>query len=106
MTAATPICRMFERQEAERAFSRACAKTGKRIAARMAIIAMTTSSSISVKPGRLERRNGRAFCSISDPPSRLKVRGFDPAVSDTQDLTLLTRKGGGFSGYVGGNPLR
>src|SRR5437867_2085882 len=45
-----PICREFERQVAARAFSRAWAKTGNRIAARMAMIAMTTSSSISVKP--------------------------------------------------------
>src|SRR5579883_3104721 len=42
--------RMLERQEMERAFSRACAKTGKRIAARIAIMAITTSSSIRVKP--------------------------------------------------------
>src|SRR5207249_10699648 len=41
---------MFDMQAAIRAFSRACAKTGKRIAARMAIIAITTRSSISVKP--------------------------------------------------------
>src|SRR5438874_9130136 len=41
-------CLMLERQEAVRAFSRACANTGKRIAARIAMIAMTTRSSISV----------------------------------------------------------
>jgi hypothetical protein len=38
------------RQVVCRAFSRALAKTGKRIAARMAIIAITTSNSIKVKP--------------------------------------------------------
>src|ERR1043165_2972178 len=43
---------MLERQEVWRAFSRAWAKTGKRIAARIAIMAITTSSSISVKPAR------------------------------------------------------
>src|SRR5438067_252074 len=43
-------CLRLERQAAWRAFSRAWAKTGKRIAARMAIIAITTSSSIRVKP--------------------------------------------------------
>src|SRR5437667_816871 len=41
---------MLEKQAACRPFSRACAKTGKRIAARMAIMAMTTSSSIRVNP--------------------------------------------------------
>src|SRR5579871_3757710 len=46
---ARPICLVFERQDAARAFSRAWAKTGNRMAARMAMIAMTTSSSIRVK---------------------------------------------------------
>src|SRR5712692_6761167 len=43
---------MFERQVVWRALSRAWAKTGKRIAARMAMIAITTRSSINVKPCR------------------------------------------------------
>src|SRR5690349_6435467 len=47
---ARPICLTFDRHEAARAFSRARAKTGNRIAARIAIIAMTTKSSIKVKP--------------------------------------------------------
>src|SRR5438876_4822068 len=47
-----PICLQFERQVVARAFSRACAKTGKRIAARMAMMAITTRSSIRVKPSR------------------------------------------------------
>src|SRR5262249_36788198 len=42
--------RMLLRQDAWRAFSRAWANTGNRIAARMAMMAMTTSSAISVKP--------------------------------------------------------
>src|SRR3989449_10639782 len=45
-----PICLRLLRQTMERAFSRAWAKTGKRMAARMAMIAITTSSSIKVKP--------------------------------------------------------
>src|SRR6266540_7273962 len=48
------ICFMFERQLVCRAFSRAWAKTGKRIAASIAMIAMTTRSSISVNPRRCE----------------------------------------------------
>jgi hypothetical protein len=39
-----------------RAFSRAWLNTGNRIAARMAIIAMTTSNSIRVKPSRPFKR--------------------------------------------------
>src|SRR5436309_4146481 len=51
-----PICLQLERQVVARALSRACAKTGKRIAARMAMMAITTSSSISVKPRCCPRR--------------------------------------------------
>jgi hypothetical protein len=40
-----------------RAFSLARAKTGKRIAARIAMMAMTTSSSMSVNPRLIERRS-------------------------------------------------
>ena len=47
---ASEICFTLLRQDAWRAFSRARAKTGNRIAARMAMIAMTTSNSISVNP--------------------------------------------------------
>src|SRR5437870_4741889 len=43
---------MLLKQLACRAFSRAWAKTGMRIAAKMAMIAITTSSSIRVKPCR------------------------------------------------------
>src|SRR5262245_13677700 len=73
---ARPICLVFDRQEVWRAFSRACAKTGKRIAARMAMMAMTTSSSISVNARRSRRMVGSfpsrtarmlAVCSLTDP---------------------------------------
>src|SRR5262245_45064839 len=49
---AVPSCFRFETQVALRAFSRACANTGKRIAAKIAMIAITTSSSMRVKPER------------------------------------------------------
>jgi hypothetical protein len=52
MFIASVICFTFDRQDVCRAFSRAWAMTGKRIAARIAIIAITTSSSISVKAKR------------------------------------------------------
>jgi hypothetical protein len=48
--AAVAICFRLLWHVLLRAFSRALAKTGKRIAARMAIIAITTSSSINVNP--------------------------------------------------------
>src|SRR2546429_9911086 len=44
-----PSCFILLWHIAWRAFSRACAKTGNRIEARIAIMAMTTSSSIRVK---------------------------------------------------------
>ena len=56
---ARPICFMLERQVACRAFSRACANTGNRMAARIAIMAITTSNSIRVKAFRTLRREGR-----------------------------------------------
>src|SRR6266568_1317229 len=56
MPSERPICFMFDRHEVRRGASRARAKTGKRIAARMAIMAITTRSSIRVKPdGDLRR---------------------------------------------------
>ena len=45
------ICFWFDWQLACLAFSRARAKTGNKMAARIAMIAITTSSSISVNPG-------------------------------------------------------
>ncbi len=47
---ASAICFWLLRQLVCLAFSRAFAKTGKRMAARMAMIAITTNSSISVNP--------------------------------------------------------
>ena len=48
MSVPVPICLSLDKQEMARAFSRACAKTGKRMAASIAIIAMTTSNSMRV----------------------------------------------------------
>src|SRR5437773_4700154 len=47
---ANPRLLRLDVQVVWRAFARAWAKTGKRIAAKIAMIAITTSSSISVKP--------------------------------------------------------
>src|SRR5947207_3121048 len=52
---ARPHCLDCVRQAAWRAFSRAWAKTGNRIAARMAMVAITTSNSISVNAVRCKR---------------------------------------------------
>ena len=48
MRAAVPICFRQDVQEIWRAFSRAFANAGSSMAARIAMIAMTTSSSIRV----------------------------------------------------------
>src|ERR1051325_9976559 len=45
-----------------RACSRALAKTGKRMAARMAMMAITTSSSIRVKPARADDARASLRC--------------------------------------------
>lgn len=48
-----PICFKLLWHELRRAFSRARANTGNKIAAKIAIMAMTTSNSIKVKPYHL-----------------------------------------------------
>src|SRR6266581_4861735 len=53
-----PICRKLFRHEVRSAFALAFAKAGSNMAARIAMIAMTTSSSMSVKPCR--QRGARA----------------------------------------------
>src|SRR5712692_8564109 len=68
-------CTLF-RSEIPRAFSRACANTGNRIAARMAMIAMTTNNSISVKPRRESR-------SLHAPFSDRKSHGLSPGPART-----------------------
>jgi hypothetical protein len=50
MMHANMICFSLDMQLACRAFSRALAKTGNRMAASIAMMAMTTSSSVSAKP--------------------------------------------------------
>jgi hypothetical protein len=69
-----PSCFMFDRQAICRAFSRALAKTGKRIAASIAIIAITTSNSISVKPARADGRR-LARGSLESPPAGTRRSG-------------------------------
>src|SRR5437763_513199 len=78
---ARPSCLRLLWHEAERAFSRACANTGNRMAARIAMMAITTSSSINVNP----RRNGFG---IAIPPFLLDD---DPGRDDRPaDSTLPT----------------
>src|SRR5438874_1266373 len=76
--AAVPTCRWLERHEVWRAFSRAWAKTGKRIAARMAMMAITTRSSIRVNPGRPGDKQARAgrrqYCFMTASLVRPEVR--------------------------------
>src|ERR1035437_1177686 len=62
MAVAMPICLWLLRQLMALAFSLALLKAGKSIAARMAMMAITTNSSIRVKPaGPVARRMGAAF---------------------------------------------
>src|SRR5438270_7188600 len=77
MENAIPNCLRLLWQAALRAASRACAKTGKRMAARMAMMAMTTSSSISVNP----RRGRQRFIFIEKPLDRGRKRAYDGIVN-------------------------
>src|SRR5579884_1220868 len=118
---ARPICFVFERQEVLRAASRACANTGKSMAARMAIMAMTTSSSMSVNAecdlrfifillwriptARARRRRwisfayGKALSRSHEAPARLRYAGtpgsgflFDPPVRAVLGETLCKHR--------------
>src|SRR5688572_8765296 len=62
---ARATCLMLLRPDAWRALERAWAKTGKRIAARIAMMAITTSSSMRVKPSRSGRDRGRMLFSFA-----------------------------------------
>src|SRR2546421_1349978 len=109
---AVPICRPLDRQEIARAFSRAWTKTGNRIAVRIAMMAMTTSSSIRVKARReLARaevkrnmRSSRSMCKLAPPcrgrrsdryQSILGGRVWDSGRSEREDTTFGARKARG-----------
>src|SRR5688572_22737860 len=70
--AAVPICFMWLRHALIRAFSRAWAKTGNRIAARIAMMAITTRSSIKVNALRFI---GNANVFDESPAARVKFVG-------------------------------
>src|SRR5438128_7446147 len=90
MVTANPICLQLERQAVCRALSRAWAKNGKRIAARIALMAMTTSSSMRV--------NARCMTLLfmMAPPFRgqktaaLCGNGLRPPGSYTQTALMLS----------------
>src|SRR5439155_24408591 len=78
-----PICRRLLMQLADLPFSFAFANAGNNIPARMAMIAMTTSSSINVKAAKIERRllgvrliNSRLVLG-ADPRKRCCVVDFE-----------------------------
>src|SRR5437764_226883 len=82
---------MLETQVVIRAFSRACAKTGKRIAAKMAIIAITTSSSIRVKAGfRIRRMNDLLVRRQSPVAPLLRHVSRDEKPDDARQLPVRT----------------
>src|SRR5438445_967338 len=64
MCSAVPNCLQLLRQVVWRAESRAWAKTGNRIAAKMAMMAMTTRSSMRVKPHRARSGPDRVNVSL------------------------------------------
>src|SRR5713226_2785600 len=74
-----PICLRLLMQPACRDFSRALAKTGKRIAASIAMIAMTTRSSIRVKAADLPARDRPDR--PGEAESGIAIKGCDIAFS-------------------------
>src|SRR5213593_3728617 len=89
--AAVPICFRLLAHVACRAFSRAWAKTGKRIAAKMAMIAITTSNSIRVNALR---------CRIVLVSSGVRAGGAARSAPRVLDdaLSFATRTRGSFCG--------
>src|SRR5437879_5679600 len=85
-----PIWRMLETQVVIRAFSRAWAKTGKRIAARMAIIAITTSSSIKVNAGFRIRFIRDLLCGVRGPCRRSSGRAGAVAAAPQWYVLLIS----------------
>src|SRR3954452_23527073 len=87
---AVPICfRLFMHADA-RAFSRAWAKTGKRMAASIAMIAMTTKSSMRVNPRLL---GSISFFSFLRDDKRLTPYRM-------MKLSARRRRGGGGAGRL------
>src|SRR2546423_997895 len=102
---AVPTCLACVRQVMARALSRAWAKTGNRMAARIAMIAITTRSSISVKPGLRMRGIACLLSVMSQPlvaePWLVQIRpdasrgAADAAESLNVRFRLLERLAGG-----------
>src|SRR5207247_1678070 len=68
-----------------RACSRAWAKTGKRIAVTIAMIAMTTSNSIRVNPGRVDPCSRAQDRCMSPSQTALRFAGLQPELGDGRD---------------------
>src|SRR5438445_2377328 len=98
MVAPRAICLRLDRHIVWRAFSLAWAKTGKRMAARMAMIAMTTSSSIRVKPRWGRREENARFIvgpSVWGAPVAARAGGVGgPRLLNPMIAAQLTRVNG------------
>src|SRR5262249_11511402 len=86
----SPICLRLLVQLVRRAFSRAFAKTGNNIAASIAMIAITTSSSISVKARW--RRDGQHCRDENDNGSMMFIWFLPGANKDNDSGYALSRR--------------
>src|SRR5688500_3386224 len=100
-------CRRLLVHTVRRADLRAAAKTGKRMAARIAITAITTRSSIRVNPAlRLKSRpRGIIYCSLITAPvaselHRAAINLGNPNDSRTVSTTTRRQTGGRFTGTL------
>src|SRR4051812_20763080 len=76
-------CRMLLLHATRLAFSLALASTGRSIAARIAMIAITTSNSINVKPEFRPRDMTVELVSTSITSHKFQSKGFSPLVRGT-----------------------
>src|SRR5438445_2317419 len=87
---AMPICLRLLRHFVWRAFPLARARAGRSSEARMAIMAMTTNSSISVKARRSAHGGGWSCIAAQSPPKRLYfVKYNEPASSGLKQRSKL-----------------
>src|SRR5437660_7807305 len=91
---AMPICLRLLRHFVWRAFPLARARAGRSSEARMAIMAMTTNSSISVKARRSAHGGGWSCIAAQSPPKPLYfVKYNEPASSGLKQRAKLAPRG-------------
>src|SRR5438270_117976 len=97
---ASVICLLLLMHVVCLAFSRAWAKTEKRIAARMAIMAITTSSSMSVKPARRLRKPITILLGKKKKMAAKIGRGSTPSAAGMSSAMIVSQTAGRYFSII------